>query len=59
MSLEGISFTCDTEGCEAWCRVRHVPDVESAQQQASLRHGWSTRDGEDFCGPCTRSGEPG
>ncbi|MFI6594938.1 hypothetical protein ACIBHX_01750 [Nonomuraea sp. NPDC050536] len=53
MSLDGIAFRCDGDDCDAWCHVRDVSDVETAQQQISLRYGWSTRDGEDFCRGCT------
>lgn len=53
MTIRGVSFDCDTPGCWAYCQIgaRHV---DSAFARAAERSGWSERDGQHFCGPCTR-----
>lgn len=57
MSIRSVAFDCDTPGCWANCMIsaRHV---DSAWAFAVERYDWSERDGQQFCGPCTRGAPP-
>ncbi|MER7500483.1 hypothetical protein AB0L05_27875 [Nonomuraea pusilla] len=53
MSLRGISFACDRPNCWAYRQIT-APTIESAFEVAKSKYGWSERDGQHLCAPCTR-----
>lgn len=57
MSVQGIEIVCDTPNCWAYCSVDQ-PTADKAREYAADRWGWTRRDGQDICGPCSRGYTP-